>query len=361
MSSYRFTFCIPNLNKIKYLPACIESMLSQDCPTWKCIFVDGYSTDGSWEYMQQFASDPRFMLLRGRQKGMYEDWNECLQHVDTEYFYFLTSDDTCFPELVSTSIAALDAYPDVDVCHFQFSTIDRVGNTIYMPEQIIQEQFDLYQQVNYSAHRRDGICEVIMHFVYGALYRTITSLVFRKKLLIKMKEFSSQYGSFGDYDWTMRLGLFTDILYIPKLLATWRVYEGQATQDLESAQNRKRLLDVATSNLVLLERMGKSSLLKKPLDRHSILFRFFEGLAASKKREILKTNSFRSLLFQWLLFIKNHPWYLVTRAIKILSRGRFYSVPHYFQRKERAQKVINEYGLSWPPKPILFPTTAISD
>ncbi|NER52725.1 MAG: glycosyltransferase family 2 protein, partial [Symploca sp. SIO1A3] len=74
MGSPKFTFCIPNLNKIKYLPACIESMLAQDCQDWRCVFVDGYSTDGSWEYMEQFASDPRFLLLRGRQQGMYTDW-----------------------------------------------------------------------------------------------------------------------------------------------------------------------------------------------------------------------------------------------------------------------------------------------
>ena len=129
MSKPRFTFCIPNLNKIQYLPACIESMLAQDCRDWKCVFVDGYSTDGSWEYMQQFAADPRFLLLRGLKQGMYADWNECLRHVDTEYFYILTSDDTCFPELMSRTVNALDAYPNVDACHFQFCLINETVKT----------------------------------------------------------------------------------------------------------------------------------------------------------------------------------------------------------------------------------------
>ena len=352
MSNFKFTFCVPNLNKIKYLPDCVKSMLSQDCASWKCIFVDGYSNDGSWEYMQQFASDPRFTLLRGRKKGMYEDWNECLQYVETEYFYFLTSDDTCFPKLVSTSIAALNAYPDVDVCHFKFSIIDNVGKTIYSAEQIIQEQLDFYKNVNHFSHRRDGICEFIMHFIYGALYRTITSLVFRSNLIPQMKSFSSQYGSFGDFDWTMRLGLFTDVLYVPELLATWRMYEDQATatQDLGSSGSRKKLLNIAISNFLVFERMGKSAHLSKPLERHSFLFRFFEELAVSKKKEIFKNKNFLNSLFQLILFVSSHPWYLITRAIKYLSKGRFYSVPHYFRRLERAQSVVNEYGLKWPPE-----------
>lgn len=324
----------------------------QDYQNWRCVFVDGYSTDGSWEYMQQFSSDPRFLLLRGRQKGMYEDWNECLQHINTEYFYFLTSDDTCFPDLASTTIKALDTYRDIDICHFQFSTIDESGKTIQTPEVIIQNEFDLYQQVNQYAHRRDGICEFFMHFIYGPLYRTVTSLVFRKRLLAKIKPFSSQYGSIGDYDWSMRLGLHSDILYTPKLLATWRVYHGQATQGMESSKNKQAALKIANSNLNRFEELGRVSSLKKQLDKDLILSNLSDEFSSASYQEIISKKQFPDFLFKGLLFAANHPNYLLTRTVKYISGGKFYSVPFYFRRKEFAQRLIKEYGLKWPPEPI---------
>jgi glycosyltransferase involved in cell wall biosynthesis len=253
MSSPRFTFCIPNLNKIDFLPACIESMLAQDSSDWCCVFVDGFSTDGSWEYMEQFAEDPRFQLMRGLKQGMYADWNYCLTQVETEYFYILTSDDTCYPHLVSTTVEALDFVPDIDVCHFKFALIDSQGRTIRTSPETAKLQFPLYYPFYEKTHRRQGIVDFLAHFVYGALYTTITSLVFRSRILDKMHSFSVKHGSIGDYDWTMRLGLYSDILYIPNLLATWRKYDGQADSLTDNLARRKNEFDIGRRNLTILE------------------------------------------------------------------------------------------------------------
>jgi glycosyltransferase involved in cell wall biosynthesis len=253
MANPRFTFCIPNLNKIDFLPACIESMLAQDCDDWCCVFVDGFSTDGCWEYMQQFVGDPRFRLMRGLKQGMYADWNECLRHVKTEYFYILTSDDTCYPDLVSTTAKALDAVPDIDVCHFKFALIDSEGQTIRTSPETAKLQFPLYYPFYERTHRRQGLVDFLAHFVYGALYTTITSLVFRSRILSKMYGFSVMHGSIGDYDWTMRLGLHSDILYIPNLLSTWRKYDGQADSLTDDFSRRKNKFDIGRRNLAVLE------------------------------------------------------------------------------------------------------------
>jgi hypothetical protein len=87
MPSSRFTFCIPNLNKIGFLPACIESILAQGRDDCCCIVCGWVLTDGCWEYTQRLAGDPRFWLG----PGMHADWNEFLRHVKTQVFLtFLT-------------------------------------------------------------------------------------------------------------------------------------------------------------------------------------------------------------------------------------------------------------------------------
>lgn len=346
MQNPRFTFCIPNLNKIEYLPACIESLLAQDCSDWRCIFVDGYSTDGSWEYIQQFASDPRFLILRGLKQGMYADWNECLRHVKTEYFYFLTSDDTCYPALISKTTNILDAHPDVDACHFKFALIDSTGAIIRSPEEITQESFDFYVDINQHIHKRSGICEFFMHFVYDTIYRTITSLVFRSRLIPKIGGFSSQYGSAGDFDWTMRLGLLTDVLYIPELLATWRIYEGQATQNLHSSLHRRRTLNLARSNLSLLKANGLHKLKSSTLNQRGLLLNFNDGYATSLRREMLSSKSLLNAFASLYTLLTNCPSYPLRKIINRLSQDRLFR--YHGDKFAFAQSLINEYGLQCP-------------
>ncbi len=348
MSDSRFTFCIPNLNKVEYLPACIDSILAQTYSNWRCVLVDGYSTDGSWEYLQQFAADPRFLLLRGLRQGMYADWNECLRHVETEYFYFLTSDDTCSPDLVSTAIATLDSHPDVDACHFPFDLIDKTGTVVISHQALVQKAFGIYSDANQFAHRRSGLTEFMMHFVYRALYQTITSLVFRRDLILRLEGFSSDYGAISDYDWTMRLGLYTDILYIPKRLATWRVYEGQATEDAMMPHVTEDLLAIAQKNLALFKHSEKGQELSKPLDDRQILADLQDEHACSLFRAARKSQSIPQAFKHLAVLITTYPFYPVKKALNRISRDRLYP---YSGRDKFARQLIAEYGLPWISAP----------
>lgn len=351
MSTSKFTFCIPNLNKIKYLPACIESMLAQDCPNWRCVFVDGYSTDGSWEYMQQFASDSRFELVRGLKQGMYADWNECLKYVNTEYFYFLTSDDTCYPGLVSKTTNALDKHPDIDACHFQFVLIDAAGKTIKSPDEVIDFYYSIYNEVNQVTHIRSGVCEFVLHFVYRTIYTTITSLVFRKSLISKLGGFTTQFGSIGDFDWTMRLTMHTDILYIPELLATWRIYSEQATQSSNYLEDLRKVLDVGRSNLNVFEKTAQAKSLKKRLEHHQLLTEFESHYAAGLYKKILSSKGTLAT-FQHLYIAASHfPIYPFKKLINRLTMNQLYD---YKSRLQLAYELIEAYGLQWPPQPELI-------
>ncbi len=351
MTRPRFTFCVPNLNKIKYLPACIDSILQQDCPDWRCVFVDGYSTDGSWEYMQQFKGDPRFLLLQGRQQGMYQDWNECLAHVDTEYFYILTSDDTCYPALVSETTRALDAHPDVDMCHVQFAYIDEQGHITRPYQDIIEHQFPLYAEVNRSPHRRSGLCEFVLHFAYRAPYVTITSLVFRTRLLETLQGFSSDYGSSGDYDWTMRAALATDVLYLPQLLATWRIYDGQATQPTRTVEKAERGLKIAAANVERLQTL-KPKALETAQGKALLAHLSYEYLLRQYKQS---RRDRRRLESAWRLarLVLHSPTIYLNHLQAKLTPKRTFTL--HQSRTRFASALIRQYGLQWPPQQVALP------
>lgn len=341
MSEPRFTFCIPNLNKIEFLPACIESMLAQDCPDWKCVFVDGYSTDGCWEYMQQFADDSRFLLLRGLRQGMYADWNYCLKHVDTEYFYILTSDDTCYPSLISQTLEALDKYQDVDVCHFKYALIDKRGEIIFSPEEWVKMRCPIYSESNKYMHRRSGLSEFLMHYVYGTIYTTVTSLVFRSSLLEKMQAFSTEHGSVGDYDWTMRLGAFTDVLYIPNLLATWRIYPEQATLQNTSLKSAEGYLEISRKNLkFLLENDHRDR-------KHKLLLSKTKDFYISQSLKSAYSSGVKSIIiFLTFRLTRLDVSYPLRKIIRRLSRNKFFR----YDLNLFARQVVEKYAMVLPPE-----------
>jgi hypothetical protein len=298
--------------------------------------------------MQQFASDPRFLLIRGHQQGMYVDWNECLRHIETEYFYFLTSDDTCYPELVSTTTSALDKYKDIDACHFKFAMIDGAGKIIQDYDQIVRRKFPLYSDLINYTHQRSGICEFFMHCVYRSLYITITSLVFRYKTIEKLESFSSQYGTSGDYDWTMRLGLITDVLYIPKLLATWRIHQNQMTQNTQSPDVIARNLAIANKNLeIFIAKPDLSKRIKKPLDIDNILSHLSYEYRFRLFRDNLFTINILRSAWHLQLLLRKHAKLFFSYGIRWFRNDK--SSWLYSSRTKSVVKLIRNYGLEWPP------------
>jgi glycosyltransferase involved in cell wall biosynthesis len=338
MDKPRFTFCIPNLNKIDYLPACIDSMLAQDCGDWQCVFVDGYSTDGCWEYMQQFVGDPRFRLLRGLKQGMYADWNECLRYVDTEYFYILTSDDTCYPELVSKTTQALDQYLDIDICHFQYNFIDADGITVSSSDEITNGLFDFYRDLNQHMHRRPALFEFMMHFVYRTIYTTLNSLVIRSSVLDRVGEFSCQYGPGGDFDWTMRLSLASDVLYLPELLASWRRYDTQASSAPSALYTNEIQLKIAEANLHRFMVDNRAASIKH-LDARQLLNDFCQHHAGALYREAFKN------IKNLYLAISQYPFYIPN---KIMNRLSFNNLYRYPKRIDFAWDLVRYYDLELP-------------
>jgi glycosyltransferase involved in cell wall biosynthesis len=344
MARPRFTFCIPNLNKIDYLPACIDSMLAQDCDDWQCVFVDGFSTDGCWEYMQRFADDPRFRLLRGLRQGMYADWNECLRYVDTEYFYILTSDDTCYPELISQTTQVLDRYLDVDVCHFQYVLTDKDGTALYSPEDFVAAQLPIYTSVNQYSHRRSGVCEFMMNLVYGTVYMSITSLVFRKDILSSMVGFSTDYGPVADYDWVMRLGLYSDVIYIPQILATWRTYPEQATAQSNQFKMSRHYLEIATKNVDLLTELFCRNPSWKGVSQKQLVSKARDLYISQCLSMAFSTRNISNSLHHLVEVFRLDPFYFYRKA-----RRRLHGTPFKQDLTIFANRLVDRYDLDWPP------------
>lgn len=89
-----YSVIIPVYNVRNYLPACIESVLSQTFTDFEVILVDDGSTDGSGELCNEYAGkDDRIKVIHQVNSGLSAARNAGIDAALGEYLAFLDSDD----------------------------------------------------------------------------------------------------------------------------------------------------------------------------------------------------------------------------------------------------------------------------
>ena len=68
----RISVVIPVYNVVRFLPACLDSLLAQTFRDWTCLLVDDGSDDGSSDICRDYAGrDNRFVVRRVGNRGAY--------------------------------------------------------------------------------------------------------------------------------------------------------------------------------------------------------------------------------------------------------------------------------------------------
>ncbi len=121
----RVSIILPNLNHLRFLPDRIDTILNQTFTEWECIVIDGYSDDGSWEYIKERTGDDQsFRLYREPPKGPYDAWNKGISRAEGQYIYIATSDDTMAPRCLEVMFNALENYRQCQIAHCCLKVID---------------------------------------------------------------------------------------------------------------------------------------------------------------------------------------------------------------------------------------------
>lgn len=90
----KISIIIPCYNVEKYIQRCINSLKKQSCKELEFIFINDGSTDGTLEYILDFAKiDNRVSIIDKRNEGVSSARNDALKIATGEYIFFLDSDD----------------------------------------------------------------------------------------------------------------------------------------------------------------------------------------------------------------------------------------------------------------------------
>lgn len=79
----------------------IDSVLKQNYEFFEYIIVDGMSSDGTYEVVQEYSDDSHVTIIHEEDKGIYDAMNKAVNIAKGEYIFFLGAGDVLKSEDVS--------------------------------------------------------------------------------------------------------------------------------------------------------------------------------------------------------------------------------------------------------------------
>lgn len=213
-------------NNRAYIGDAIRSVLSQDFPNIEYIVVDGGSTDGTLEVIDQYRSRID-KFTSGRDGGIYQALNKGIAMASGDYIGFLHSDDLFSSKSALSSLFS-KATPQVDALYGDLDFIDRLAQ-----EKVVRRW------------KSSAFQHALLDKGWMPPHPT---LYVRRELMQQLGGFNPQYRICADYDFILRLFSIPVISahYEPSVIVNMRT-GGTSNNSLRNAwrkyQENARILE----------------------------------------------------------------------------------------------------------------------
>jgi glycosyltransferase involved in cell wall biosynthesis len=144
---------IVTYNQKDYLRECIESVLLQDYPNFEIVIGDDGSTDGSQEWLQEFAlghPGKCRVVLSSKNTGITNNANAVFFSCKGEYVAMLGGDDLMLPGKIRKQVAFLESHTDYVLCGTYTQLIDQFGEVVGLRRDYRRKRnpsYTLYDQI----------------------------------------------------------------------------------------------------------------------------------------------------------------------------------------------------------------------
>lgn len=206
----------PSFNQASYLEAAIASVLDQEYPNIEYILIDGGSMDGSVDIIRKYTGKLAYWISE-TDRGQTDAINKGFAHATGKYLAWLNADDRLKSNAVSEAVQFLESHPDVGMVYGNTEYIDSTDRVI--------GNFPA-AQTNYRALRRGYV-----HIPQQAAF-------WRSDLWQQVAPLDTSFTFAMDYDLWMRLAKISNLQYLPRLWAQFRLHS-----DSKTLQNDQRAWD----------------------------------------------------------------------------------------------------------------------
>jgi glycosyltransferase involved in cell wall biosynthesis len=223
----RVSVVVPAYNSVAFIDATMRSILGQSFTDFELVVSDHNSTDGTWEALQQFATDPRVRLSRlASGGGAAANWNAVTDLATGEFIKLVCGDDLLSPDSLAEQVAALDAHPSAVMAASPRDVIDAAGTPVLRNRGLA----GLRGEVNGAEAIRRTV-------VAGTnIFGEPASVLFRRAALVDAGGWDARFPYLIDEATYCAVLLQGSLVAVPRALASFRVSQSQWSVQLVRAQ-----------------------------------------------------------------------------------------------------------------------------
>ena len=135
----KLTYVTITYQAVKVLQRTLDSVLHQDYPEITHLIIDGASTDGTLEMVNDYIersnaanNGHKVLLMSEPDNGIYDAMNKGLRSIDGDYVCFLNAGDFLpAPDIASRIISAVENSPLPSVLYGDTDIVDSDGNFLH--------------------------------------------------------------------------------------------------------------------------------------------------------------------------------------------------------------------------------------
>lgn len=210
----RVTVFIPTYNRAALLREAIDSVLAQTYADFTLVVADNASTDETSALVAGFGDDRVKHMRRPENVGMFENFQDSLRRVETEYSLIVGDDDLLRPGFLAATVETLDREAQAGAVHTSFDIID--GESA-----IVEKATD------WTYGLTGDVVETGTKFITESMRwgcRVCSSSALMRTAALPQSLFESDDMPAIDFGLWLRLALDWDIAYLARPLAAYRIH-----------------------------------------------------------------------------------------------------------------------------------------
>ena len=225
----KISVIVPNYNHAKYLVQRIDSILTQTYQNFELIILDDCSTDNSREVIEQYRNNPKVsqIIYNTENSGSpFNQWNKGVKLAQGEYIWIAESDDWAEANFLEMLIPILDENPNVGIVNADSVVETESGSAGKMSEYFCKRYKDNRWQNDFIHNGKNEVREMLL---YNCTIANVSSVLFRRDILMKANVFDMPFKYSGDWYCYLKIALISDIAFVATPLNHYRRHSANTT------------------------------------------------------------------------------------------------------------------------------------
>jgi len=288
----------PSYNQGQFIEENILSIAYQDYPYIEHIVIDGGSTDNTVQVLSKYSA--RVKWISEPDKGFADAVNKGIRMASGEILAIQNADDRYHsPKAVSIAVAAFNNNPSVGVIFGDSAIIDQDGRII---------------NTGQGAHRGYSFSALLCS---EFIVPQASAFFSRAALEAIGGSLDMDVDWCADFDLWVRIGLKYPIIYIPEVLADYRIHPTQRNADPEYAKRNP------THRRLVLDKVFAMPNLPPEIKR--LKNRAYAGTYLNQAWRLASFGHLKEAVSSLAIAVKLYPPYLFSRKMFAFLRHMFYS------------------------------------